>query len=153
MIDNSKSGKSLLTSIEGEVVEKNKVGRPPKYTALEIAEIHRDLSDYIERTADPTVVGFVAFYRKHYVNKQYICSRPEFSDLVKLAIEKQEAYLVAGATSNRLNATFAIFRLKQPQHGWSDKQEQDIKVEQVQPIIGGMAKKQIESDVHTDDDD
>lgn len=100
-------------------------GRPPKYTAAEIEQIAADFKDYIDRTADPTVVGFTAYYTKYPVHKQYMSDRQEFSDLVKRAIEKQEAYLLAGASVNRVNPTIAIFRLKQPQHAYRDRTEVD----------------------------
>jgi hypothetical protein len=100
-----------------------KVGAPPKFNDEEIAEIYQDFSDYIKRTADPTVVGFTAYYEKHDIRRTYLTDRAEFSDLVKKAVEKQEAYVVAGAIQNKLNSTFAIFRLKQPQHGWRDQSQ------------------------------
>src|SRR4051812_22955270 len=100
-----------------DITDKNDVGRPSKFTDDEIAEIAVDFSDYINRTADPTVVGFTAYYDKYDIRRTYINDRQEFSELVKKAIEKQEAYMLDGAIKNRLNSTFAIFRLKQPQHG------------------------------------
>lgn len=100
-----------------------KVGAPPKFSDEELAEIKQDFADYIKRTADPTVVGFTAYYDKHDIRRTYLTDRAEFSDLVKKAVEKQEAYVVAGAIQNKLNSTFAIFRLKQPQHGWRDQSQ------------------------------
>lgn len=102
-----------------------KGGRPPKFSQAEIVEIAQDLQDYIEANADPTIVGFTATYTKHRINKDYISDHEEFSELRKRAIEKQEQYLLYGATLNKLNATVAIFRLKQPQHGYTDKQQLD----------------------------
>lgn len=99
------------------------VGAPPKFSDEEIADIYKDFEDYILRTADPTVVGFTAYYSKYDVRRTYITDREEFSDLVKKAIEKQEAYIIDGAIKNKLNSTFAIFRLKQPQHGWRDQSQ------------------------------
>lgn len=104
----------------------HKVGRPPKFTEPVIAEIVKDLEYYIERTADPTIVGFTSNYSKYMVHKEYIYDRTEFSQLVKKAIEKQESFLLYGATNNRLNASVSIFRLKQPQHGYKDRTETDI---------------------------
>lgn len=102
-----------------------KVGRPQMYTEEQITEMVTDFSDYIQRTPDPTIVGFTATYDKYKINKDYISDHKEFSDLRKRAIEKQEQYLLYGATLNKLNPTVAIFRLKQPQHGYTDKQQVD----------------------------
>lgn len=117
------------------------MARPQMYTPEQIQEIVDDFTKYIDDNEDPTIVGFTANYRKYNVNKDYISDHDEFSELRKRAIEKQEAYILDGALKNKLNATMGIFRLKQPQHGYSDKQQQDIKLEQVVPILGGNTKK------------
>ena len=103
-----------------------KVGRPQMYTPEQIQEIVDDLREYIEIKDDPTIVGFTSSYTKYSVNKDYISDHEEFSELRKKAIEKQEAYLLDGVTKNELNATMGIFRLKQPQHGYKDRVEQDL---------------------------
>lgn len=120
-------------------------GRPQMYTPEEIEEIRSDFEQYIHGKDDPTIVGFTSSYEKYSVNKDYISDHDEFSELRKRAIEKQEAYLLEGVTKNKLNATMGIFRLKQPQHGFTDRQQQDIKVEQVTPILGGNSKKPIDA--------
>lgn len=117
------------------------MARPQMYTPEQIQEIVKDFEVYISEKEDPTIVGFTSSYTKYAVNKDYISDHSEFSELRKRAIEKQEAYLISGATKNKLNPTVSIFRLKQPQHGYSDKQQQDIKLEQVVPILGGNTKK------------
>lgn len=104
----------------------NPVGRPQMYTPEQIQEIADDLKEYIETNEDPTIVGFTSSYNKYSVNKDYISDHDEFSELRKKSIEKQEAYLLKGATQNKLNGTVAIFRLKQPQHGFRDKVEQEL---------------------------
>lgn len=125
-------------------------GRPQMYTPEQIQEIVDDLTQYIEDNDDPTIVGFTSDYRKYSVNKDYISDHDEFSELRKRAIEKQEAFLLKNATLNKANPTVAIFRLKQPQHGFTDRQQQDIKVEQVTPILGGNAKKNTTDDINAD---
>lgn len=101
-------------------------GRPQMYTPKQIEEIAQDLSEYIDTHEDPTIVGFTSSYTKYSVNKDYISDHNEFSELRKRAIEKQEAFLLSGATKNTLNPSVSIFRLKQPQHGFKDKTETDI---------------------------
>src|SRR5258708_5629518 len=93
------------------------MGRPPKYTALEKQEIAQDLQKYIDTTEDPTIAKFISTYKDHPVNQEYVSAN--FSELVKFAIKKQEAFLIGQFDK----PTMAIFRLKQPQHGYTDKQE------------------------------
>jgi hypothetical protein len=116
----------------------NAVGRPAKLTAKQRAEVLEAFRLYIERTPDATIVGFCAFDpvgAKYLITKDNIHDWEEFSELRNYAIQKQEAYLLEGAITNRLNATMAIFRLKQPQHGYTDKHEQENTHKFVQPIM------------------
>lgn len=119
-------------------------GRPQMYTPEQIEEIRKDFIEYIERTADPTIVNFTSNYTKYSINKDYINNHDEFSELRKRAIEKQESYLLYGATNNRLNASVSIFRLKQPQHGYKDRTETDItsKDEKIE-FTGNVSKEQL----------
>lgn len=111
-------------------------GRPPKYTEAELQEIANDLEQYIEEQEDPTIVGFIATYTKYPVNKAYMSEHEEFSNLNKRAIAKQEAFLLKGATTGKLNPAVSIFRLKQPQHGYTDKTERDISIKELpKPIM------------------
>lgn len=113
-------------------MKKNKWWSPQILTPEQIQKIVEDFKDYIEEQEDPTIVKFTSSYpaiyseylkRDWYINKDYISDHNEFSELRKKAIEKQEAYLVDGATKNRLNSTVSVFRLKQPQHWYSDRME------------------------------
>lgn len=101
-------------------------GRPPKLTDEERAEVYEALERYILNEDDPTVVGFVSYDDtaiKYSVTDDNIGDWQEFSGLRKRAIKKQEAYLLKFAGSNRYNPTIAIFRLKQPQHGYTDRSQ------------------------------
>ena len=114
-------------------------GRPSKLLPPERAEVLNAFRQYIRKFADPTIVGFCALddtALKYNVTKDNIHDWREFSELRKQAISKQEAYLLAGATANKLNATFAIFRLKQPQHGYTDRQDHDhtTKGDKINPL-------------------
>ena len=104
--------------------------RPQFFTQEQIQKIYNDLLDYILEEEDPTIVWFTSIYdpvfsesenRSIYINKDFISDHDEFSELRKKAIEKQENYLVKWVTKNQLNATMWVFRLKQPQHWYTDK--------------------------------
>lgn len=104
-------------------------GRPPKLTSEQKQEVYESLQSYILSNDDPTIVGFVSVNDtaiQYNLNDSNLYDWPEFSGLIKRAIKKQEAYLLDGATKNKLNATMAIFRLKQPQHGYKDRTETDV---------------------------
>lgn len=111
---------------------KNATGTPPILTPTQIQEIVKDFKEYIDKEEDPTISWFIASYPSIYsktlkkdwfLNKDYITDHDEFSELRKRSILKQEAYLLKWWTKWTTNATVSIFRLKQPQHGYSDKQE------------------------------
>lgn len=62
-----------------------------------------------------------------------------FSDTLDKLQSIQEANLIEGSLKNKLNPT--ISKLMLSNHGYSDRQQQDIRVEQVTPILGGESKK------------
>lgn len=108
----------------------NPVGRPQVLTQEQIEQVMSDLLDYIIKEEDPIIVWFTSQYpgiysetlgRDYHINKDYISDHEEFSELRKLAIEKQEAYLVQKGTKWITNSTMSIFRLKQPQHWYTDR--------------------------------
>lgn len=124
----------------------NSVGRPQNFTPEELEIIAKDFEEYIDTHDDPIVVGFTSTYKKYPVYREYITQHKEFSPLVKRCVEKQEAFLLNPSTKEV--PVIRIFRLKQPQHGYKDKTEQDIKFEEVVPILGGKTKN-----VRSDDSD
>lgn len=110
----------------------NPVWRPQNFTPKQIDKIKNDFESYIKEEEDPTIVWFTSEYeavysesqeRNIYINKDYISDHEEFSELRKRAIEKQECYLQRWATKNQLNASVSIFRLKQPQHWFTDRSQ------------------------------
>lgn len=116
------------------------MARPRKLTQEQVDEVVVAFEKYVDIYPDPTIVGFTASDKvalKYRVNKDNITDWAEFSELRRRAIEKQEHYLLYGATRGQLNASVSIFRLKQPQHGFSDRQEIDhtTKGEPIQPLI------------------
>lgn len=104
--------------------KKHAGGRPRKLTSEQQAEVYKALEDYISRTPDPTIVGFCAWDEvpiKYNVDDDNIYDWQEFSGLRKRATMKQEAYLIQAGGTGKFNPTMAIFRLKQPVHGYTDK--------------------------------
>ena len=110
------------------------VWRPQYFTTEQINKILEDFKDYIEKEEDPTIVWFTSAYkpiysetaqRDVYLNKDFIGNHEEFCELRKKAIEKQENYLLKWVTKNELNPTMWVFRLKQPQHWYTDKMIND----------------------------
>lgn len=106
----------------------NPVGRPPKLTPEQRQELLRRFEKYIQDTDDPTIAYFVSYDEmaiKYWVTKSQITNDwTEFSNLVKRAIAKQESYLI----KQEKTPTMAIFRLKQPQHGYKDRIEQSVDI-------------------------
>jgi hypothetical protein len=97
-----------------------KRGRPPKVSDDKMSELVAKFQKYIEETDIPIIAEFA--YQNGF-GKQYLYDRPEFSDLIKIALAKKEAALENGALMGTLNPTMAVFSLKQL--GWRDKHEID----------------------------
>lgn len=131
--------------------------RPQYFTPEQIQKIADDLKAYIEREEDPTIVWFTSSYppvysdteqRDVYLNKDYISDHDEFSELRRKAIEKQENFLMKWATNNELNATMSVFRLKQPQHWFTDKQEIDqrnLNIDTTPTELASMTDEQLQA--------
>lgn len=131
------------------------VGRPPKLTPEQKQEVFEAMQLYIARTPDPTVVGFCAWDKvadSYDVTRDDINNWPEFYTLIKKSVQKQEAYLVQAGGTGKFNPTMAIFRLKQPVHGYTDRQDlntqgevthkyEDIDDEQLEKLIKSRQDK------------
>lgn len=119
------------------------MARPRKLTNAQRKEVYEALELYIQRSPDPTIVGFEAYdpvALKYDVTEDNLQDWTEFSNLRKKAVRKQEAYLLYGATRNQINTIMAIFRLKQPAHGYKDRQEVDQKTEHSGGITVNVTK-------------
>mgnify|MGYP001600449662 CR=1 FL=1 len=103
-----------------------RTGRPSKFSETQLSEIYNDFEVYIDAEDDPTLPKFTSFYTKYRITPQYLIDRKDFSILVRRAVLKQEQYLINGGTTGKTNNIFSIFRLKQPQHGWSDHNSTDL---------------------------
>lgn len=105
------------------------MARPRKLSAEEQQEVYEALENYIKLTSDPIIVGFCAWDAvaiKYDVTDDNINDWEEFTRLRKRATQKSQAYLATGVFSKGLNPTMAIFRLKQPVHGYRDHIDTDI---------------------------
>ncbi len=102
--------------------KKNVGGRPPIYDADVIAD---KMELFIEEHEEPFIQEFClnegmspdTFYRLMKVNER-------LSEAHKKALAKQELYILKNAPTGKYNPVFAIFKLKQAFHGWTDKVEQ-----------------------------
>lgn len=101
-------------------------GRPAKCTPQEKEELAVALDKWIKATDYPLLTAFClddSVAQTYDLTEDNLQDWEEFTNLRKKALKKQVKYLDEGATANRVNATFAIFKLKQPAFGWTDKQE------------------------------
>jgi hypothetical protein len=108
---------------------KYKPGRPSKLNEDQKSEVFDAFCEYIVNTPDPTVSRFVSnetICFRYNILDHDIYHWPAFSQLIKRAIKKQEAYLLEQGGAGKYNPTLAIFRLKQPQHGYKDRVDTDI---------------------------
>jgi hypothetical protein len=116
----------IVKSVDGVAVQKHPGGRPPKVVDTERAEVLQAFEDYVDVESYPTVVDFCAtnkVARKYHITKHNINDWQEFSTLRKEANDKQERFTEVGVLKGKVNPTWAIFKLKQPAFGWTDKQE------------------------------
>lgn len=111
-----------------DITDKNEGGRPPKLSDEERTEVYDLYKQYIIDNEDPILADFLTTERciELDVLSHNIDDWQEFSKLKKIAIKKQEAYLLRKAGKNEYNPTVAIFRLKQKQHGYKDRVDTDI---------------------------
>jgi hypothetical protein len=114
-------------AIQGEVVERNKGGRPLKFTSPK--KFKESVDEYFAKCDSirdlPTITGLAVHLdtnRQTLINYQ---QRDGFFDTIKRAQAICEAAIESRAMQGGLNATMAIFSLKN-NYGWVDRQEQDI---------------------------
>lgn len=93
----------------------------------------------------PTLAGFA---KKIGVSRETINEwqrvHKEFSDAVKIAKECQESILITNALRGDYNPAFSIFFAKNNM-GWKDKNETDIKLEHVTPLLSNVSRNNIAS--------
>lgn len=99
------------------------LSRPVVYNADDLAD---RLNKYIDDNSDPILPEFCSIRDNPSKDTLYRLAKENssLSDALKRLVIKQEAYLLR--CENK--PIMAIFRLKQPQHGYKDKQEIDTTV-------------------------
>ena len=98
-----------------------RTGRPPKYTPEQLRAIAKKFEAYIndEKNVIPIIVEFCY---KNNISRDTLYDHAEvFSALLKKCIARKEAQLEKLCLLNKVNASMAIFSLKQL--GWKDKHE------------------------------
>jgi len=97
------------------------MARPKKFDADKLAD---QLIKYTNLSDDPMVQEFCY---ENDVTKDTVYrlakENSRLSDSIKRLHNKQEIRTIRKAESGDINNTFAIFKLKQPCYGWTDKQE------------------------------
>lgn len=96
-------------------------GRP---RTVDIKDLIEKLNIYIEESNDPMVVEFCGNYgiSKDTIYR-YAKESTELTDSIKRLHGKQEKRTVKLAEAGEIPTAWAIFKMKQKQYGWTDKQE------------------------------
>jgi len=96
-------------------------GRPKIYDSKEIT---KDLLIYIENTADPMIEEFVLNSAFSGDTLYRLAKDDEkLSETIKNVHKKQSIRTQRLVEAGDMNPTWAIFKMKQPCYGWTDKQE------------------------------
>jgi hypothetical protein len=117
--------------------KKNPGGRPTIWTEEKVLELGEDLITWLK--ASDENVWFERFlYEEKDLYPQFISEMrdkyPKFSELLKRAKKIQENKIVDGTFKHNLNATMAIFVLKN-HYQYTDKIQQDIKITEEPPLF------------------
>lgn len=102
-------------------------GRPPKFESVEQLEslIESYFINCDQEKRPYTITGLALWLdtsRETLINYE---EKEQYFDTIKRAKSRCENWVEEGALMNRVNATSAIFNLKN-NYGWKDKTEQDI---------------------------
>jgi hypothetical protein len=106
-------------------VAKHPGGRPVKWTPTKRLRLRKKLAEYLyakdtDGEYSNPVPNISEFAFENQISRQRIYEFEELRDLIELCHTKKERDLEVGALTGKLNATMAIFSLKQL--GWTDKQ-------------------------------
>ena len=113
--------KPKMKAIDKPVKSANPVGRPSVYSAIDLTEW---LDEYVTSNDDPYIEDFCLIRRlSPDTIYRYAKESDRLSEAIKRCHDKQKMRTVKKAEVGEINATFAIFKLKQKCYGWTDKQE------------------------------
>ena len=115
--------------------KKIKIGQPIKYTQAERIRILKELEEYVEKEEYPAVSKFCTaqglakqrlfeWAKDEKLNSEGKNNYPlgeYFSELIQRIHDKQEAFIEEHTMNGNIPPSFAIFKLKQPCIGWTDK--------------------------------
>lgn len=106
--------------------EKNKGGRPKKYSETEVLEQKiNEYFDMCEEKGKPyTITGLCLYLDVDRVTLLRYEEKQEFCNTIKRAKNKIENYIEEHSITGDLNPTVSIFNLKN-NFGWKDKTEVD----------------------------
>ena len=107
------------------------MARPRIYDADVIAD---KLAEYTANTEEPLIQEFCV--RENISDETLRRLRAENTALdgaIKNAIKKQEVALLRNGSTGKINPVFAIFRLKQPQFGYTDRADLAITAQAAPP--------------------
>jgi len=101
-------------------------GRPLKFQSVQELQdrIDSSFSECEEKEKVVSVTGLALYLDTSRETLLDYQEKPEFSDAIKKAKLRCENWVEEGALSNKVNATSAIFNLKN-NFGWKDKQEME----------------------------
>lgn len=105
----------------------NKGGRPPKFESVEqLQSLIDSYFTHCDQEEKPYSVTGLALWldtsRETLINYE---EKKEYFDTIKRAKLRCENWVEEGALMNKINATSAIFNLKN-NYGWKDKTEQEL---------------------------
>ena len=103
------------------MAEKNLGGRPRVFDAEDMGA---GRMAHVERSDDPSIVGFCVEYKTHKDTVYRLAKENQrLADAIKECSVKQEERTVRLAEAGTIPTAWAIFKMKQPTYGWSDRQE------------------------------
>lgn len=100
------------------------MARPRKYTQKFKRELLNEFREYVKNNDFPSVAGFASIKmipKTNFYDWGDEKGFEEFSTLIKICNDKQEAWAFQAGVSGRIKATFPIFVLKN--HGYTDRQD------------------------------
>ncbi len=126
----------------------NLLGAPNKCTPEEKSEIYKAFEKYVDDEEYPTVVSFCANHDtaiKYKLISQNLKDWEQFSLLIKRANDKQADFTEEQVKKGKMNPTWAIFKLKQPAFGWTDKQQIEHANDPEHPLTNPAEKSSVET--------